>query len=372
MYPRRSSAGDCSWHCEGLQEAFELEQPGDEPHDGDQPKCHQHIGALDQPRREVALGQQVIEALRLFQVADEQAARNSQEHDGHDRRHDPDRGLGVGIAEQDLERGDQHRTACNGLGDEVARHHLAPRGLVAHGVRGSGYNAVEFGWLLAERDRNARMVGRGVRPDHAVVGDRGSGGIERGLVGPLVEDLGLRVLLWRTNSHIVAADHLADLRRWVVEISDDDRLGGAHDLTRRFEILLQPVVTHVALVCGVGLRVDVEGVVGARIHARLAANAVVVLEVDHTIVGTKERICRTDRHARRIVALVAAHHIELARYIGEGAGLDVLDPRPVDPERHVVLALTRNGARMAPNAVVTVEKKAETRHPSIVSADTIP
>ena len=214
------------------------------------------------------------------------------------------------------------------------------------------------------------MVWGRVGPDHAVVGDRGSGGIECRLIGSLVEDLWFGVLLGRSNGHIVAADQLADLRRRVVEIPDDDRFGRAHDLTRRFEVLLQPVVAHVALVRGVRFWVDVERVVGASVHARLAANAIVVLEVNDAVVRTEQRRCRADGHAWRIVALVASHHIELAGDIGERTGLDVLHPRSIDAERHVVLTLASNGARMASNAVIAVEQESETRHRSIVPADT--
>ena len=47
---------------------------------------------------------------------------------------------------------------------------------------------------------------------------------------------------------------------------------------------------------------------------------------------------------------------------GERAGLDVLDPGAVDAERHVVLALARNRAGVAPDAGVAVEQEAEAGH----------
>jgi len=122
------------------------------------------------------------------------------------------------------------------------------------------------------------------------------------------------------------------------------------------------VVAHVALVRRVRFRVDVQRVVGTCVHARLAANAIVVLEVDDAVVRTEQRRGRADRHARRVFALVAPHDVELAGDVGEGTGLDVLDPRSIDAERHVVFALAGNGASMTANAVVTVEKKAEFGH----------
>ena len=68
--------------------------------------------------------------------------------------------------------------------------------------------------------------------------------------------------------------------------------------------------------------------------------------------------------------MIATHNVELAGYVGERPGLDVLHPRSIDAERHVVLTLASNGARMASNAVIAVEQESETRHRSIVPADT--
>ena len=266
------------------------------------------------------------------------------------------------MAEQHHQRRNEHRAAGDGLGDEIARHHLTPRWRVLGGVSRASNDAVHVGWLLANRYRHRRVFVGGVGPDHAVVGNGGSGGVERGLVGALIEHLRLRVLLGCTNSHVVAADHLADLRRWVVEVANDDRLGRTHDLTRRFEVLFETVVAHVALVRSVGLRVDVQRVVGARVHARLTTNAIVVLEIDHTVVGAKQRRGWADRHARCVFTLIAPHHVELARYIGKRTRLDVFHPRAVYAKWNVMFALASNGAGVAANAIITVQKKAEFCH----------
>ena len=103
------------------------------------------------------------------------------------------------------------------------------------------------------------------------------------------------------------------------------------------------------------LGVDVERIVRTRVHARLTANAIVVLEVDHAVVRTEERRGRADRHTRCVLALIAAHHVELAGNIGEGSRFDVLHPCSVDAERHIVLAFARDRASVTTNAVVTVE-----------------
>ena len=60
---------------------------------------------------------------------------------------------------------------------------------------------------------------------------------------------------------------------------------GAHDNTCRFEPDLNSVIAKIALIRNVGVWVDVDRVVWACIHARLAADADVVIEVDNSVAG---------------------------------------------------------------------------------------
>ena len=177
-----------------------------------------------------------------------------------------------------------------------------------------------------------------------------------------VEDLRVRALLRRPHRDVVASHDLADLRRRVVEVAGDDRVRRAHGHTCRFQPDLDAVVAEVALVGRVRLGVDVDRVVGAGVHARLAPDAPAVVEVDHAVRRAVQRPGRADRDARRVVALVAAHHREGAPGVRELTGLDVLHPRPVHSERHVVLALACDSARVAPDATVTCEHEAEACH----------
>src|SRR2546422_4892432 len=76
---------------------------------------------------------------------------------------------------------------------------------------------------------------------------------------------------------------------------------------------LSPTSTRCAqklLLRGVLIRVDVEGVVRARLHVRLAADAAARVEVDDPVFAAEERLGRADRDARRVVAVVAAQHRE--------------------------------------------------------------
>ena len=312
-----------------------------------------------------------MESGRLLEVGDQQHAGDPEEDTGDHRRHDTDRGLLGSVPQQHEQRSDQHHAGRDRFGDQVARHLFLPRHHVRGGVRRAGDNTVEIGRLLTDRDRNRRVVlvvgaGDRVGPDHAVVRDRGAGRVKRCLVGAPVVDLRLGVLFRGTDGDVVPSDDPGDLRVGVVEITDLDRLGRTHDLTRRLEVHLDAVVAHVALVRRVGLGVDVQRVVRAGVHARLAPDAVVVLEVDDAVLGPIERRGRADLHARRVVALVASHHRELAGDVGERTGLDVFHPGAVHPEGDVVLAFAGDGAGVTADATVAVEEETQSCHPHSV------
>ena len=255
--------------------------------------------------------------------------------------------------------GHEHHPGRDRLRDEIAGHLLLPRHLVRRRVGGAGHDAVGVG-------RNRRMGGRGVGPDHAVVGDRGAQGVERRLVGASVVHLRVRALLGRPDRDVVTGDDLRGRVERIVEIGHLDRVGRAHDDARRLEVLLDAVIAEVALVGRVGLGVDVDRVVGTCVHAALAADAVVVVEVDHAVGRAVEGVGRADRHARGVVAVIAPHHGEVPAHVRERAGLDVLDPRAVDSERDVVLALAGDGAGVAADAGIAVEQEAESGHRSPV------
>ena len=153
-----------------------------------------------------------------------------------------------------------------------------------------------------------------------------------------------------------------DLGVGIVEVADPDGPGRTDDHARRLEPLFDPVVAEVALVGRGGGRVDVDGVVRAGVDARLAADAVVVVEVDHAVVGTEQCRRRADGHAGCVLALVAPHDREVPVGVGEDAGLDVLDPGAVDADRYVVFALARHGAGVAADAVARIEHEAEPGH----------
>ena len=122
------------------------------------------------------------------------------------------------------------------------------------------------------------------------------------------------------------------------------------------------MIAEVAFVGSVGGRVDVDGVIGAGVHAALAADAVPVVEVDHSVGGSEQRSGGADRDAGGVVAMVAAHHREMPVDMGERAGLDVLDPGAVHSEGNLVFALASNRAGMTADAAAAVEQEPEPGH----------
>ena len=336
-------------------------QPGDQPQGAHDGEGHEHVGPLDQPRRPVGPGEQVVEPPGLAQVAHQQRPGGGQRQAGHHGRGHPHRGPGVDVAEHHQQRGHPHHPGGHRLGDQIPRHLPLPRHRVGGGVGGAGRHPGLVGGSPAGPDRGGGMVVAGVGPDHAVVGDGGGGRVEQGLIDALVVHLGPGVLLGGAHRQPLGGGP-ADLGLGVVEVADPDGLGGAHDLARRLQAHLDPVVAHVALVGGAGVGVYVQGVVGAGVHARLAADAVAVVEVHHPVGGPVQRRGGADGHAGGVVALVAAHHGELAGDVREGPGLDVLHPGAVDAQGHVVLALAGHGAGVAADAASAVEQEPQPRH----------
>ena len=260
----------------------------------------------------------------------------------------------------------EQRARRHGLRHQVGRDLALPRRGMLRGVRGPGDHLAEVTALrCAGPSRPVRpggVAGPGVGPDHAVGRDGRPQRIEGGLVGTLVEDLRPGALLRRPDRRVVAGQRHRDAGGRVVEVAGHDRLRRADDDAARLEPVLHPVGAEVALVRGRRLRVQVDGVVRAGVHARLAADAHRVVEVDDAVVPPEERRRRADRDAGGVVAVVAAQHRVEAPGVGERPLLDVLHPRPVDPEGDVVLGLAGHGAGVAADAGVLVDQEAESGH----------
>ena len=126
----------------------------------------------------------------------------------------------------------------------------------------------------------------------------GASGASVAWSAPDVEELRARPLLRLPDAHVLPCDHPRDLALGVVEVAGEDRPLGADDDARGLEPPLHPVGAEVALGGRVRVGIDVERVVGARLHARLAADAPVAVEIDDAVGPPVQRHRGADRHAR--------------------------------------------------------------------------
>ena len=115
--------------------------------------------------------------------------------------------------------------------------------------------------------------------------------------------------------------------------------------------------TEVTFRGGVVVGIDVEGVVGAGLHASFAPDTSRVVEVHDSIMPAVERVGRTNLDARSIVAVVTSQHAEMAAGVREFALLDIFHPRAKHAHRHLMLFFTRNGTCVTANTSVVINNK---------------
>jgi len=135
--------------------------------------------------------------------------------------------------------------------------------------------------------------------------------------------------------------------------------------------VLNAVGAVIALRCSSFVWVNVEGIIRTGLHARLAADATLVVEVYDTVVAREQRRSRAYCRTRRVLAVVAAMDTELSGDIWVGALLDVLDMSPIHSNGNVVFRLAGDRAGMAADALPVVYHEAVVDHsPPSLRADT--
>ena len=183
---------------------------------------------------------------------------------------------------------------------------------------------------------------RRFRPDHAVFRAE-------------IEDLRPRALFRLAHHEGFVLDDPRDFAGGIVEVAEDAALGRAHADARRQQLVLDAVRAEVALLGGVGVRIDEELIVRARFHAGAAADAAVAVEIDDPVAALEERVGRADARARRLVALVAQNGKEEAAGVGERALLDGLDPAAVHANGNLVFGFAGDGAGVTSDAFPEVD-----------------
>src|SRR5258708_38761412 len=125
--------------------------------------------------------------------------------------------------------------------------------------------------------------------------------------------------------------------------------------------------TEVAFLGDAAIGMDVDRVVRAGLHARLASDAVITLEIDDAIFPGIERVDGADADARCVIAVVTSHDAEVASRFRILTLFDVLDPGAKAADRHLVLCLTGHRAGMTSDTLPLVEHEAVTHGRNSIS-----
>jgi hypothetical protein len=114
----------------------------------------------------------------------------------------------------------------------------------------------------------------------------------------------------------------------------------------------------VAFLGGVRVGINIERVIGTRLHAALATYAPVAVEIDYAVIAPEERGHRAYRYAGGIVAVIATKHAEVAARIRVLPLLYVLYPGAERAERNFVFRFAGYSAGMTSDALSVVYNKA--------------
>src|SRR5579859_86271 len=182
-----------------------------------------------------------------------------------------------------------------------------------------------------------------------------SGRNDRALVTVNVIKLGPRSLLRLAHPHRLSGQQLRDLAVTGVEISRDDGVLRADNHAGRLQPDFGAMRAEMAFGRGAFVRIDVDGIVWAGLHAGFAPDTSLGAEINDAVFALVHRGHRTDRDAGRILAMIAARDLKNAARVGKSSLLDILHPGAVHGERDVVLGLASHRAGVAADALAVID-----------------
>ena len=114
---------------------------------------------------------------------------------------------------------------------------------------------------------------------------------------------------------------------------------------------------EIAFCGGIGLGIDIKGIIRAGLHARFAADAAQIIKVDYAVGTLIQRRGGADVDAGRLFAMVAAMDRKKPPIVGEGPFFDIFHMRPVDTQSNIVLRFAghRTGVAADAGAVINGE-----------------
>jgi hypothetical protein len=98
------------------------------------------------------------------------------------------------------------------------------------------------------------------------------------------------------------------------------------------------------------------------LHTGFAPNANGRIELDDAVIALVHGSDRADAHTWRVGAVIAARHLKAAAHIGIRACFDILDPRSIYANWHLILGLARSTACMTSDAFALVDQKSVICH----------
>ena len=103
----------------------------------------------------------------------------------------------------------------------------------------------------------------------------------------------------------------------------------------------------------------IKRVVRTCLRAGFAADASTAVKIDNAVFAREKGRDGADLNTRRIGAVVTPHYRKEPPGIGKRPLFNVLYPRSVNTDRHVVLGLARNCTRMAADTFSVIDYEAE-------------
>ena len=177
------------------------------------------------------------------------------------------------------------------------------------------------------------------------------------IVNADVVQLRLRSLLWLANRGLPVRDDRAGLAAAIVQVSGQNRLGGADDHARRLQILLNAMRAEIALGCGVAVGIDIECIVRAGLHAAFATDTAAIVEVYDSIRTAEEGVGGANLNAGSVIAVVTSHHAKVALGVWKLAGLHVFHPCSKNSDGDLVFLLARHRTGVAANTSILVDNE---------------
>jgi hypothetical protein len=157
---------------------------------------------------------------------------------------------------------------------------------------------------------------------------------------------------------LLACNKPRDLCGRIIYVARNDSLDRAYDYAGRLKTGFDTVSAVVAFLGGVRVGINIERVIGTRLHAALATYAPVAVEIDYAVIAPEERGHRAYRYAGGIVAVIATKHAEVAARIRVLPLFYILYPGAKSAERNFVFRFAGYSAGMTSDALSVVYNKA--------------